>query len=152
NDAHTEQLIAAKVRRLEELEIQQAYQGIQTPAHISIELKNLREEIADLRHQRTQLIFQANHLDLEPPPPAQALILLISPQGPNEELHKLGSYQAIDYHRATLRRCWLMATDGPSGSRATAEALASHFDAYQLQSTICPITNGADAAETLALV
>jgi hypothetical protein len=151
-DAHTEQLIATKVRRLEELEKQQALHGSLTPPHISIELEDLRQEIADLRYQRTQLIFQANHLALEPPPAAQGLILLVSPRRPNEALHELSNYHAIEYHRATLRACWLIATAGPSGSLATAEALASHFGAYQLQCTICPIANGADAAETLARV
>jgi hypothetical protein len=151
-DTHTEQLIATKIQRLEALELQQAYHGALTPPHISMELKDLRADIATLRHQRTQLIFQANQLDLEPPPPAHGLILLMSPQRPNEALHELSPYQAIEYHRATLRYCWLIATDGPSGSRATAEALASHFSAYQIQSTLCLITNGADAAETLAVV
>jgi hypothetical protein len=152
NDPHTEQLIATKVRRLEELEKQQAHHGPLTPPHISIELDDLRKEIANLQYQRTQLIFQAQHLDLEPPPSAQGLILLVSPQRPNEALHELSNYHAIEYHRATLRRCWLIATAGPSGSIATAEALASHFGAYQIQSVTCPISNGADATETLALV
>jgi hypothetical protein len=131
-DAHTEELIAAKVRRLEQLELQEAQYGIATPPHISVELKELRDEIATLHYQRTQLIFQANHLDLEPPPPAQGLILLVSPQGSNQALPELGTYQAIDYHRTTLRHCWLIATDGSTGSRRTADALSKHFGAYQL--------------------
>jgi hypothetical protein len=151
-DPHTEALIAAKLQRVEVLEVQQAQHGILTPPHIMVELNALRREIASLQYQRTQLIFQANHLDLEPPPLAQGLLLLVSPLEKTKPLHSLGTYQAIDYHRATLRRCWLIATDGPAGSLATAEALARHFGVYHVQSTIHTVANGADAAETLALV
>src|SRR5436309_660958 len=118
-DAHTEQLIATKIRRLQEIEKQQAYQGAQTPAAIVMELEDLRREIADLRYQRTQLIFQANHLALEPPPLAHGLILLVSSLRAGEQLPTHSGYQAIEYHRATLRHCWLIATTGPAGSLAT---------------------------------
>jgi hypothetical protein len=151
-DAHTAELIAAKVQRLEQLELQKARYGIDAPPHIAVELKQLRDEIAALQYHRTQLIFQANHLELAPPPAAQGLILLVSPQRTTEALYELSAYQAIDYHRATLRHCWLIATDGTAGSEPTAAALAKHFETYQLHSTICTITNGADAAETLQTV
>jgi len=151
-DSHTEALIESKLQLIEVLEIQQAQHGLLTPAHIAVELKNLRDEITSLRYQRTQLIFQASQLDLQPPPPAQGLLLLVSPREPTKPLHSLGTYQAMDYHRATPRRCWLIATDGPSGSYETAEALAQHFQVYRVKSTIRTLANGADAAETLALV
>lgn len=132
-DPHTEQLIATKVLRLEALELQLAYHGPLTPPHITMELADLRKEIATLRYQRTQLIFRTKHLDLEPPSLAPGLIVLVSPLRAGDSLAALGSYQAIDYHRGTLRHCWLIATDD---SRATAEALARHFGAYQISCSI----------------
>jgi len=152
NDTHTEQLIVTKVQRLEELELQQAHHGPLTPPYISMELKDLRKEIVTLRHQRTQLIFQARDLDVQPPPPTQGLILLVSPLRSNDPLHMLSTYQAIDYHRPSLLHCWLIATSGLSGSLATADALTQHFGNYRLHCTVHTISNGADAAETLKLV
>ena len=152
SDSHAERLIAAKVQRLEVLELQAARYGIATPPHIAIEIEALRDEVSALHYQRTQLIFQAHGLDLEPPPLAQGLILLMSPQRQHEALHALSTYQAIEYHRAAVRHCWLIVTDGPSGSRATAEALAKHVGAYQVQCTIHVIANGADVGDTRAAV
>jgi hypothetical protein len=149
HDAHTETLIATKMRRLEELEKQHAFHGPLTPPHITMEIEDLRKTIADLRYQRSQIIFQTNHLDLQSPPQVQGLLLLVSPLRSGDALHTLSTYQAIDYHRGPLRRCWLIATNE---SQPTAEVLAKHFDSYHVVSTIHPVNNGADAADTQVVV
>lgn len=149
SDEHAEQLIGAKLRRIKKLELQEAHFAGLTPPHIAIELDDLRAEIANFQYQRTQLIFQANGLKLDPPALAQGLILLVSQLRTGEPLSAHSAYPAIDYHRGTLRRCWLIATDD---SLATAEALAQHFGAYRLESSIHMVANGGDVADTLAVV
>jgi hypothetical protein len=149
NVNETQEMIRIREQRLYFLKQQQASYGPLTPPHITIEIEQLE---AEQQYQRTQLIFQARDLNLQPPPPCQGLILLVSPLRANEPLHALSAYQAINYHRPPLRRCWLIATTGATGSESTAEALAQHFRHYRLDCTVHTIANGADAAETLTLV
>ena len=46
--AHVRELLTAKRRRLQVLELQAAKYGISVPPHITIEIEDLRQEIADL--------------------------------------------------------------------------------------------------------
>ena len=141
-----------KRKRLEVLEAQQATFAMLTPPHIVIEIAELRAELADWQKQRIQVVLRAHDLLAQPPQPSKGLIVLVSPQGAGDSLHALGAYQAIDYHRPPLSHCWLIATKGVSGSAATAEALAAHFRNYRVNCQVCIVSNGLDAAETLALV
>jgi hypothetical protein len=54
---HLQELIIAKQQRLHILETQQARIGIQTPAHITMEIEDLRCEINDLQSQSSKLPY-----------------------------------------------------------------------------------------------
>ena len=49
NQDHNQKLIATKQRRLQKLQEQEAMMGINTPPHISIEIEDIEEEIAQLQ-------------------------------------------------------------------------------------------------------
>lgn len=147
---HDNELLQIKRRRLEKLQEQEALKGFNTPPEVSMEIEEIEADLA--KQERTQLVFQAQLLDLEAPPPTRGLILLVSPLRSNANLHTHVSYQAIDYHRSALRRCWLIATDGEQGSLPTADMLKQHFAPYGVNCEICLISNGGDAAETQVLV
>jgi hypothetical protein len=149
SDQETQKIIEAHRQQLEQLELQKARFGIHVPAYIELEIQRVQAELEQHQQQRMQLIFRAKRLDLEPPPLAQGLIVLVSPLRAGESLTALGTYHAIDYHRGTLRCCWLLAT---ADSHPTAAALARHFGAYRLECTIHTVDNGGDATDTLASI
>src|SRR5262245_2444768 len=130
NNEENQHIIETHRQQLQHLELQKATFGVHVPAYIEIEIRRVQAAIEQLQQQRMQFIFRAKHLNLEPPPLAQGLILLVSPQRQNEALHELSAYQAIDYHRGTLHRCWLIVT---ADSRSTAEALTKYFGVYRLE-------------------
>lgn len=150
--SHTEQLIALRQRYLEQLELQQAAMGLHTPPHIALDIAQTRAEIARIGAQRTQQMLRPQSLSVDAPPPMPGLLLLVSPQRPGEPLADLGAYQAIDYHRARLSHCWLIATGGEAGALATAQAIAQHFTPYGVACAIWQVINAASIAETFALV
>jgi hypothetical protein len=51
DEAHVQQLIQAKTRYLQELELQEAKMGLSTPPHIKVEIEDLKQELAELRQR-----------------------------------------------------------------------------------------------------
>ena len=151
-NAHTELLLTTRQRHLAALEQQRATFGAHTPAHITVEIDQITAEIAQLRRERTQQIPEPRTLSAVRPDPAPGLIVLVSPQRATERLEDLASYQALAFHQRRLSHCWLIATNGPGGSLATAQALAQHFGAYGINSTIWQVLDATHADETFALV
>jgi hypothetical protein len=144
-DQQTTELIYAKQRRLHELEVIQAKHGPSTPPEYAAEIKQLRQELAS--YSRNQQILSYDDPTLEAPPHAHELILLISPQG-NQQLTELNSYYAIQFHRPTLQRCWLLATEQ---SLETAKSLEHYFNDYGIIFYIYQITNPATMQDTFEL-
>ena len=150
---HTEMLLAVRQRHLEKLELQQAGFGpLHTPAYIVNEIEQTRAEIAQLGQQRVQQVLRAQTLSAARPAPMPGLIVLVSPRRATERLDELSAYAAIEFHRARLRHCWLIASSGEKGSFATAQELARHFGHYQVSCSVWQVIDAASIAETFALV
>jgi|HigsolmetaAR202D_1030399.scaffolds.fasta_scaffold21241_2 hypothetical protein len=144
-DQQTTELIYAKQRRLHELEVIQAKHGPSTPPEYAAEIKQLRQELAS--YSRNQQILSYDDPTLEAPPHAHELILLISPKG-NYQLTELSPYYAIQFHRPTLQRCWLLATEQ---SLETANLLEHYLSDYGITFNLHLISNPATMQDTFEL-
>ncbi len=150
---HTEMLVATLQRHVEQLELQQARFGLlHAPAYLLTDIEQTRAEIARLSQERIQRVLQLQTLSTIRPAPMPGLIVLVSPRRVTEQLHKLSAFEAIEYHRAALKHCWLIASSGEGGSFATAQELAQHFGHYQVTCSIWQVIDAASIAETFALI
>lgn len=152
---HAEMLLAVRRRHLEKLELQQAGFGpLHTPAYILNEIEQTRAEIAQLAQAgqgRLHQVLRPQTLRAARPAPMPGLIVLVSPRRADERLGELSAYAAIEFHRARLQHCWMIASSGEGGSFATAQQLAQHFGHYNLASSIWQVVDAASIAETFAL-
>jgi hypothetical protein len=119
------------------------------PAEIVVELQEKEEQLAERIMQRTQQMFDAQNLNVSPPPVARGVITAVSVITSTQKLEDLAAFQAINYHRAMLRHCWLIATSAknPQSSEPTAQELKRYFEQYQVSCNIYEIENGADPIE-----
>jgi hypothetical protein len=146
SDFNTHKLIEHKQQLIKQLEVQVARLGEQAPAQIAIELDRLRTEVD--HYLRTQRLLYRAGLELEPPPPARGLIVIVSPRPKHQSLAEQSYYQAIDYHRASLEQCWLLVSATQTGASEAAQELAKYLKQRYITHTIHTIQNAADLSET----
>jgi hypothetical protein len=155
SDSNTSQLIETLLSRLNILRLQEVRFGtVYAPAHLLLEIQELEKQLAELIPQRTQQMFDARHLQANPPPLARGIITAVSVRNSAQELKDQAAFQAIDYHRAMLRHCWLIATSEKNSqcSEPTAHELKRHFEHYQVPCSIYLLDNGADPLEMRQLM
>jgi hypothetical protein len=150
SDPNTLELIDKWSERLDILRQQVASYGFaQAPAHLILQIREAEKQVEGLVLSRTQSMFDARHLEANPPPLAKGLITAVSMPNGGQRLEDLASYQAIDYHRRTLRHCWLIATSARNkqSSEPTAYQLKERFERYKLPCSIHIVENGSDPLE-----
>lgn len=150
SDFNTHKLIEHKQQLIKQLEVQVARLGEQAPAQIAIELDRLRTEVD--HYLRTQRLLYRAGLELEPPPPARGLIVIVSPRPKHQSLAEQSYYQAIDYHRASLEQCWLLVSATQTGASEAAQELAKYLKQHYISHKIHTIKNTADLSETQEIV
>lgn len=149
----TQVLIQIKQRRLQILHVQQAgYGPLATPPHITIEIEQLEAELARLRAQSRHGIIRTLTLDTERPPRMAGLIALVSPERPDQRIAEQAAFDAIDYHRAALRRCWLIASGGEGGSLPAAHALRQFCEQRAIGASVWQVEDALSIAETYNVV
>src|SRR5258706_6729219 len=145
-----------KIRRdtLFHLEQQRAAMGIQTPPYILMELAQTTREIERLMTHSYVYVLRREVLEHERPERRPGAILLVSPEQTAAEQKTLqqAAFEAIDYHRAALRHCWLIATTGEHGSLGAAEWLARYCQARGIAAQVWQVTEASSIEETCNLV
>lgn len=155
NNPETLEVISVLTQRLQILRVQEANFGsAQVPTHIVLQIREAEQQLAERIHQRTQLMFDAQDIDVSPPSLARGLITAVSMLYDPQSLQGQAAFQAIAYHRRTLRHCWLIASSGKNtqSSEPTAQKLKDHFAFYDLPCSIYLIENGSDLLETQQLM
>jgi len=112
----SQQIIDAHRRRLAILEEQYAIKGINTAPEVIDEIRHIRAELARL------LVFDLVLQEAQPTP-FPGLILLIGTGQIGQHPLDQSALDAIEYHRGTLRCCWLIGSAGERGSLPVAQQI-----------------------------
>jgi hypothetical protein len=147
-------LLRIRRRALFHLEEQRAIYGALTPVHIALEIEQTKYEIERLMHYSyiyTPLRVVAEH---EQPPTFVGAIVLVSPEDIrlDPRTSQQAAFAALQYHRPTLRYCWLIATTGAQGSLGTAEWLKEYYQAEGINAAVWQIHDASSVVETYTLV
>lgn len=150
----THELLAIRRRYLHELEKQQATLGVLAPPHIALDMAQARTEIERLLHYSYIFTVQREQRDEERPQLMPGLVALVSPEAVPGGASTLtqAAFHAIDYHRAALRHCWLIASAGDRGSLVAATWLAAYCTQRGITAHVWHVQDAAQIDETLALV
>jgi hypothetical protein len=151
-DIHSQELLTIKTRRLQLLELRQAHEGLHTAPEIVMEIEILRAELQQLRAHAQQHIIRPLRLDTERPAQFPGLLALVSPKRVDQPVEQSAAFAAIDYHRHTLQRCWLIASSGEHGSLAAAVKLQTFCAQREITAEIWQVADALDVQETYTLV
>lgn len=145
----TAELLAIRRRVLAYLEKQRAVLGVYTPPYIQIQIDETRREIEKLLHYSYIFTLKREVMDSERPQCMPGAILLVSREEIVPGLQRLtqAAFDAIAYHRATLRHCWLIGTTGDEGSLGAAAWLADHYRVSGIKADIWPIDDPSSIEE-----
>jgi len=150
----THELLLIRQRRLQHLETQRATKGIDTEYQIVAEIEQIRAEIERLKHYSHIYRLSREVRDDERPQPMLGLIALVSPEDIQAGMPSLkqAAFDAIYYHRSSLRICWLIASRGKRSSLATATWLAGYCAQKKIVAQIWQIQNELSVEETFKTV
>lgn len=147
-------LLTIHRRKLAYLEEQRTKFGLHTPFHIVDEIKETKRAIEQFMRYSYIYMPQRVVAEHKRPPKSQCAIILVSPEDiqPDQHISEQAAFAAIQYHRATLRLCWLIATSGERGSLSAARWLESYCHAEGIDATYWPINDESSVVETYNLV
>jgi hypothetical protein len=153
-DNLTAELLKTRRDTLFHLEQQRAAMGIQTPPYILMEIAQATREIERLMSHSYVYMLRREVLAHERPERRPGAILLVSPEqaAPEQKTLQQAAFEAIDYHRAALRHCWLIATTGEHGSLGAAEWLAHFCQARGIAAQVWQVAEASSVEETYNLV
>ena len=148
------ELLSIRRRALSLLEEQRAIFGALTPVHITMEIEQTTREIERLMHYSYIYAPQREVAEHERPPKFPGAIVLVSPEDVRQAQHRSqqAAFAAIEYHRPTLRYCWLIATTGEQGSLGAAEWLKEYYQAQGIDVTIWQVHDASSVVETYTLM
>lgn len=151
-DDLTDTLLITRRRYLAHLELQRAQLGLSVPPHILIDIEQTSAEIGRLAAQAHRYVLRPEVLAAERPARMPGAILLISPERPDQRALEQAAFEAIDYHRAALQCCWLIASGGEHGAMGAALQLQRYCEDRGIRAFVWQIADPLSIHETYNLV
>src|SRR5205085_1780527 len=105
---------------------------------IQMEIAQIEQEIEQLRAQRQREVVHDVVMREEQPVPMPGLILLIGPGHIFQDPRNQSALDAIDFHRRTLRICWLL---GSPDSLTVAYEIRDFCSQRSIQAFVWQIDN-----------
>lgn len=141
----TQQLIKRYQRRLALLEQQRAQEGLNVNPSIVMEIEDIYTEL-------NRLMIRDVVVKEEQPRRFPGLMLLVGPGRVGQPPLDQSAVDAINFHRSTLRHCWLIGSSGPNGSRLVVEDVQRQYQHSEVTMYAYYVHNPMSVQESYELI